>query len=194
MVNQEHVSPLTAQRRWRGARGTHDGAGRRDRRTPSRATRDEVLVPWLDQPAPSPFPPQFVQLEVGGARLVADRRTTSSSSSTTSTLRKLDAQTWRLGITGLVARPQSLCARRPQTPLASRADRHAGMLRRSRLPVLHRGRVTTPAGRARRWRRSCSERASQRTASEVVFYGADSDAAHDPRQPGRPQARRHRRR
>ena len=120
--------------------------------------RDEVLVPWVDRQLFSPPPVHAARL--GAARRFVDhRRTTSSSSSSTTTFRTR-RETWRLGITGLVARPQSLrlADLKPPARVASRPSRwNAPAITASRTS---RGPSATRAGRARRWRRFCTRRAS----------------------------------
>ena len=117
--------------------------------------RDEVLVPWVDRQLFTPAAVHAARL--GAARLVADRQRRL--------LRRLPLrhselgrETWRLGITGLVARAAVAEARRPQAARrgASRPSRWSAPAttasRTSRAPS------ATRAGRARRWRRSCTRR------------------------------------
>ena len=99
---------------------------------------------------------------------------TSSSSSATTAIPPWTRRLGGLRIGGLVAQPQSLSLADLKAPPASRSDVHAGVLGQPRLPVLHRRRSGTPAGRARRWRRCCSGPGSCDEGTEVVFWGADS--------------------
>jgi DMSO/TMAO reductase YedYZ molybdopterin-dependent catalytic subunit len=69
---------------------------------------DDVVIPWLDQPAPNPVP------QIAGNLLVweeLDSRITPSDEFFTIShygVPAIDPQAWRLSLTGLVARPESL--------------------------------------------------------------------------------------
>ena len=70
--------------------------------------RDEVVIPWLDRPAPNPVPEVIVrQLDweaLDSWRTPRDQFFVINHYGQPA----VDATTWRLGISGLVARPQSL--------------------------------------------------------------------------------------
>ena len=70
---------------------------------------DEV-IPWLDQPGPFPIPPSLVGNPLVWEEL--DSWLTPANNLFYVThygiLQNIDPSTWRVGITGLVARPQSL--------------------------------------------------------------------------------------
>ena len=160
-----------------------------DRRTRSRATPTRWLALGRPPATVRPAAVRATEWEQLDWWMTAERRSSSSSTTTTSGTRRADlaARHHR------TRRPATIAvARRPQATLASRADRHARMLRRPRVPVLHRGCVTTPAGRARRLPR-CSTSGLEREGERAGVLRRRLDAAHDPRQPRRPPARCHRR-
>ena len=70
--------------------------------------RDEEVIPWLDRPAPNPVPDEIVRQldwEALDSRLTPpDQFFVINHYGQPD----LNAQDWRLGIGGLVARPQSL--------------------------------------------------------------------------------------
>ncbi len=69
---------------------------------------DEEVIPWLDQPAPNPVPDAVFNLLVWEK---LDSWLTPADDFFVVThygIPKIDAADWRLGITGLVARPRSL--------------------------------------------------------------------------------------
>jgi DMSO/TMAO reductase YedYZ molybdopterin-dependent catalytic subunit len=133
---------------------------------------DDTVLPWLDQPAPSPFPPQFVQLkweELDSWLTPNDKFFVVYHFDAPS----LTAESYRLTITGLVSRPQSLRLadlklrpRREQTVTLECSGDHG-------FPFF-----TGAVGNAQ-WAGAplapLLRRAGLRDrASEVVFYGADS--------------------
>jgi DMSO/TMAO reductase YedYZ molybdopterin-dependent catalytic subunit len=67
---------------------------------------EEVVIPWLDQPSEPPFdiPNQLVWEELDSWQTPADDFFVVSHYNQP----EIDPATWRLGVTGLVARPQSL--------------------------------------------------------------------------------------
>jgi DMSO/TMAO reductase YedYZ molybdopterin-dependent catalytic subunit len=71
---------------------------------------DDEVIPWLDQPPPSPFPPSSVGNQLVWEELESWLTPTHNFFLVNhyGTPENLDQSSWRVEITGLVARPQSL--------------------------------------------------------------------------------------
>ena len=70
-------------------------------------TPEETVLPWLDQPGPAPLPPEFIQLkweELDSWLTPNDKFFVIYHGDVPA----LDPDSYRLAISGLVARPQSL--------------------------------------------------------------------------------------
>ena len=131
---------------------------------------DEVVLPWLDQPGPTPAPFVLIKWEELDSWLTPNDEFFVVYHYG---VPPLQAQTWQLAISGLVSRPQTLRLadlkarpRREQTVTLECSGNHG-------FPVF------TGAVSNARWAGTplapILERAGLRdTATEVVFYGADS--------------------
>ena len=135
-------------------------------------TPEETVLPWLDQPGPSPLPPEFIQLkweELDSWLTPNDKFFVIYHGDVPA----LDPDSYRLAISGLVARPQSL-------RLADLKQRP----RREQIVTLecsgnHGFPFFTGAVSNAQWAGTplapLLQRAGLRDrASEVVFYGADT--------------------
>jgi DMSO/TMAO reductase YedYZ molybdopterin-dependent catalytic subunit len=134
---------------------------------------EEEVIPWLDQPAPNPVPQvvprQLVWEELDSWLTPDDQFFVVSHYGQPA----LDARAWRLGISGLVARPQSLTL----DDLKARARREVDFTiecsGNTGLPFL-----TGAVGNAR-WTGTplapiLKQAGVQQQGIEVVFWGADS--------------------
>ena len=128
----------------------------------------EEVIPWLDQPPPSPFP-QLVWERLDSRITPRDQFFVVSHYGTPA----LDAQTWRLELTGLVARPDVLSLADLRARTRSEVEFTMECSGNHGLPFL-----TGLVGNAR-WAgtplAAVLERAGRHEeASEVVFWGADA--------------------
>jgi DMSO/TMAO reductase YedYZ molybdopterin-dependent catalytic subunit len=136
---------------------------------------DDEVIPWLDQPPPPPFPPSAVGNQLVWEKL--DSWLTPADELFYVThygiLHNLDPSTWRVDITGLVARPQSVTL----DDLKARARREVDFTIECSgdhgFPF-----VTGLVGNAR-WGGTplaplLEEAGLLRQATEIVFWGKDS--------------------
>ena len=157
---------------------------------PSPASPTKRSFPWLDQPAPNPVPDAIVrQLDweaLDSWLTPPDQFFVINHYGQPA----LNAEDWRLGIGGLVARPQSLTL----------ADLKARTRREVEFTMECSGNTGLPffiggVGNAR-WAGTPLAPVLERAGIleqgiEVVFWGADAGRGDDPRQLGRDRSRRH---
>jgi DMSO/TMAO reductase YedYZ molybdopterin-dependent catalytic subunit len=138
---------------------------------------DEV-IPWLDQPGPFPIPPSLVGNPLSWEEL--DSWLTPAHNFFYVThygiLQNLDPSTWRVDITGLVARPQSLTLDNLKARTRREVDFTIECSGNDELPDL---KVFSPLVGNARWGGTplaplLEEAGLLRQATEIVFWGMDS--------------------